>query len=209
MTGRRREPPGTLCSAAVAGAAWTPERGDLALDTATGRVGVVVAIPEDTGANVYHLRPSRGGADWVARPGTLQPYLDPADGGLDLRAQRLATQSIAMLRAETLAAELYVVHAIAADVHELQSGRAAVSVYCGLLVYTDGTSFRWTSPERSRSGTTLLTSAAQVPLAAELLAENYKVLLSRDGIDVLCSGLPLQGDVLPIHLREVLDAAPV
>ncbi|WP_371782542.1 hypothetical protein [Streptosporangium subroseum] len=121
----------------------------------------------------------------------------------------MTTQSIAMLRAETLAAELYIVHAITADVHELQSGKAVVSVYCGLLVYTDGESFRWTSPERSRSGTALLTSAAQVPTAAELLAEHFKIMLGRDGIDLLRSGLPMLGDVLPVHLREVLDAAPV
>ncbi|MEV6861427.1 hypothetical protein AB0M44_10540 [Streptosporangium subroseum] len=112
-------------------------------------------------------------------------------------------------RAEELAAELYIVHAIATDVHELQSGKAAVSVYCGLLVYTDGESFRWTSPTRSSSGGTLLTSAAQVPTAAELLAEHYKILLGRDGIDVLRNGLPLLGDVLPAYLREVLDAAPI
>jgi hypothetical protein len=110
-----------------------------------------------------------------------------------------------------LAATLRLDYGISADVHELRSGKAAVSVYCGLLVYADGVSFRWTSPARSHSGSTLLTAAAQVPMAAQRLAEHYKVLLGRDGIDVVRSGLPLLGDVLPAYLRETRarDAAPI
>jgi hypothetical protein len=132
----------------------------------------------------------------------------PALAAVPTRPHEQSPAIPAMRRAKDLAAELYIVHAIPADVHELQSGKAAVSVYCGLLVYTDGESFRWTSPTRHRSGA-LLISAVQAPAAAELLAEHYKILLSRDGIDLLRSELPLLGDVLPIHLREVLDAAPV
>lgn len=47
------------------------QRGDLAHDTATGRTGVVVALPEDVGASVCHLRPEGGGHDWAARPADL------------------------------------------------------------------------------------------------------------------------------------------
>lgn len=57
---------------------------------------------------------------------------------------------------------LYVVHTITADIHELESDKTIMSVCCEPPVYTDDTSFRWTSPARSRSGTALLTSAAQV-----------------------------------------------
>jgi hypothetical protein len=135
--------------------------------------------------------------------------LTPALAAVLTRTHERSPVMSAVRRAQELAAELYIVYGISADVHELRSGKAAVSVYCGLLVYTDGESFRWTSPARSRSGSTLLTSATQVSTAAGQLAEHYKVLLGRDGIDVLHSGLPLLGDVLPVHLREVLDAAPV
>lgn len=47
------------------------QRGDLAHDTATGRTGVIVALPEDVGASVCHLRPEGGGHDWAARPADL------------------------------------------------------------------------------------------------------------------------------------------
>ncbi|WP_371780817.1 hypothetical protein [Streptosporangium subroseum] len=133
----------------------------------------------------------------------------PALAAVSTRPHEQPSTAPSLRRAEELAAELYSIHAIAADVHELESGKAVVSVYYGLLIYADGEFFRWTSPARSRSGTALLISAAQVPTAAERVAEHYKVLLGRDGIDVLRSGLPLLGDVLPVHLREVLDAAPV
>lgn len=48
---------------------WTPRLGDLALDSATDSVGVVVDIPTD-GGFAYHLRPPGGGGEWTA----------PADG---------------------------------------------------------------------------------------------------------------------------------
>ncbi len=51
-----------------------PRRGDLAHDAATGRAGVVIALPEDTGAPVFHLRPDGGaGEDWTAKRGSLTP----------------------------------------------------------------------------------------------------------------------------------------
>ncbi|MCF2532503.1 hypothetical protein [Yinghuangia soli] len=53
-------------------ATWLPRRGDLAYDTALQRIGVVIAIPEDTGADLYHLRPEVGG-DWAASAANLSP----------------------------------------------------------------------------------------------------------------------------------------
>ncbi|UGQ14691.1 hypothetical protein LO772_14560 [Yinghuangia sp. ASG 101] len=50
---------------------WVPNRGDLAHDTATGRIGVVVATPEDAGGDIHHLRPEGGGTDWTARAADL------------------------------------------------------------------------------------------------------------------------------------------
>ncbi|MGW1147970.1 hypothetical protein ACWD6I_23635 [Streptomyces sp. NPDC002454] len=55
--------------------AWPPERGDLAYDERSGRTGVVVALPEDTGAGVYHLCPEGGGNEWPA----LLTHLHPGD----------------------------------------------------------------------------------------------------------------------------------
>ncbi len=69
---------------ADAAAGWTHLRGDLVQDTKTGRLGVVVALPEDTGAPVYHLRPEGGGDDWTAAPGALQPHPGEAPDGLTL-----------------------------------------------------------------------------------------------------------------------------
>lgn len=55
---------------------WTPERGDLVLDTVCGRIGVVVALPEDSNTDLYHLRPPDGGEDWVAGLNNLEPRPD-------------------------------------------------------------------------------------------------------------------------------------
>lgn len=59
---------------------WTPRLGDLALDSATGNVGVVVDIPGD-GGFAYHLRPPGGGGEWTASAdgSTLRPVADAAD----------------------------------------------------------------------------------------------------------------------------------
>ncbi|MCB5167982.1 hypothetical protein LG634_24535 [Streptomyces bambusae] len=48
-----------------------PQRGDLATDTSTGRTGVIVSLPEDSGTQVFHLRPEGGGPDWSAHAESL------------------------------------------------------------------------------------------------------------------------------------------
>ncbi|MER7688231.1 hypothetical protein [Streptomyces sp. NPDC097610] len=60
---------------------WTPLLGDLAHDSAVRRTGVVVALPEDTGANVYHLCPEGGGDPWPALRDNLAPRTDDAKDG--------------------------------------------------------------------------------------------------------------------------------
>ncbi|MFD7862240.1 hypothetical protein [Streptomyces sp. NPDC059783] len=61
---------------------WAPLRGDLAHDGAARRTGVVVALPEDTGTNVYHLCPEGGGDPWPALRDHLAPRTDDAEDGL-------------------------------------------------------------------------------------------------------------------------------
>ncbi|MET8699152.1 hypothetical protein ABZW10_09815 [Kitasatospora sp. NPDC004723] len=55
---------------------WTPRLGDLAHDTATGAVGVVVDVPGE-GVYSYHLRPEDAGCEkeWTAPKdgSTLRP----------------------------------------------------------------------------------------------------------------------------------------
>ncbi|WP_329155901.1 hypothetical protein OIU91_41550 (plasmid) [Streptomyces sp. NBC_01456] len=63
---------------------WTPLRGDLAHDSSASRTGVVVALPEDIGANVYHLCPEGGGDPWPALRDNLTPSSDGAEDGLFL-----------------------------------------------------------------------------------------------------------------------------
>ncbi|MFD4830435.1 hypothetical protein ACFWPV_11350 [Streptomyces uncialis] len=61
--------------------AWTPQRGDLAHDGRSGRTGVVVSLPEDTGTDTYHLCDFGGGDEWsVLRAHLVQP--DEAHGTL-------------------------------------------------------------------------------------------------------------------------------
>ncbi|WHM37444.1 hypothetical protein [Streptomyces sp. BPTC-684] len=79
MTVRRRTAQQSAQRREVADAGWIPRRGDLAYDKATDRTGVIVALPEDTGAPVYHLRPRRGGDGWPARLDDLQPRGDTID----------------------------------------------------------------------------------------------------------------------------------
>ncbi|MER5648484.1 hypothetical protein [Streptosporangium sp. NPDC002524] len=104
--------------------------------------------------------------------------------------------SPALRRAGDLAAVLCDVHGIEADVHELRSGNAIVSVFLGLLAYTDGEEFWWTSPELNRAGSPLLSSAPTLPLAAEQLAGHYAILRARPATGVLGSELPLLADAL-------------
>ncbi|MFF3442811.1 hypothetical protein [Streptosporangium sp. NPDC002721] len=102
----------------------------------------------------------------------------------------------ALRRAEDLAAVLDDVYGIKADVHELRSGNAIVSVFLGLLAYTDGERFWWTGPELSDSGAPLLSSELTLPLAAEQLAEHHTILRARPATSVLESELPLLADAL-------------
>ncbi|MEU4533847.1 hypothetical protein AB0G15_03165 [Streptosporangium sp. NPDC023825] len=108
----------------------------------------------------------------------------------------------AVRHAEDLAAALAEVHHIDADVHELVSGNAIVSVHYGLLAYTDGERFWWTGPELSDVGSPLLSSALTLLAAAEQLAEHHAVLRARDAADVLRAGSPLLADVI---LAEHVD----
>jgi hypothetical protein len=63
---------------------WTPQRGDPVNDSAAGRAGVVVAVPEDTGTKSYHLCPAGGGDQWPALRIHLVPCAEEADDGLIL-----------------------------------------------------------------------------------------------------------------------------
>ncbi|WP_326829105.1 hypothetical protein OIE13_31475 [Streptosporangium sp. NBC_01810] len=110
-------------------------------------------------------------------------------------APSTTTPSPARLRAEELAAELNRAHGIKADVHELRSSNAIISVYYGLLAYSDGENFWWTSPELD-SGHHLLSAAVDPAAAAERLAEHYEILRARPLTTVLGSELPLLADVI-------------
>ncbi len=104
--------------------------------------------------------------------------------------------------AEDLAAVLAEIHHIRADVHELASGNAIVSVHYGLLAYTDGERFWWTGPQLSDAGSPLLSSALTLPAAAEQLAEHHAILRAGNAADVLRGGSPLLADVI---LAEHVD----
>ena len=104
--------------------------------------------------------------------------------------------------AQDLAAVLAEVHHIRADVHELASGNAIVSVHYGLLAYTDGERFWWTSPELNHAGSPLLSSELTLLAAARQLAEHHAILRAKDAADVVRNGLPLLADVI---LAEHVD----
>ena len=108
-----------------------------------------------------------------------------------------AEQPTAVRLAEKLAAILDDVYGISADVHPLASGNAIVSLYLGLLAYTDGENFWWTSPELSNSTSPLLSSALTLPVAAAQLAEHYRVLRARPAASLLEGELPLLADMIP------------
>ncbi|MFJ5101879.1 hypothetical protein [Streptomyces sp. NPDC088554] len=55
---------------------WAPDRGDLVYDTSRRRIGVVVALPEDTATSIYQLVPESGGTDWTAPLGCLTQHHD-------------------------------------------------------------------------------------------------------------------------------------
>ncbi|WP_326646457.1 hypothetical protein OG884_17705 [Streptosporangium sp. NBC_01755] len=98
--------------------------------------------------------------------------------------------------AQDLAAVLAEVHHIHADVHQLVSGNALVSLHHGLLAYTDGESFWWTSPELNHAGSPLLSSTPTLLAAAGQLAEHHAILSAREATDVVRNGLPLLADVI-------------
>ncbi|MEV4532138.1 hypothetical protein [Streptosporangium sp. NPDC049304] len=108
-----------------------------------------------------------------------------------------AAPSAAVQLAEKLAAILDNVYGISTDVHPLASGNAIVSVFLGLLAYTDGENFWWTSPELSHSNPPLLSSALRLPVAAAQLAEHHRILRARPATSLLESELPLLADVIP------------
>jgi hypothetical protein len=58
---------------------WPPDRGDLAYDTRKRCLGVVVALPEDTGTTTYQLRPEGGGDGWTAPLTRLTPPAPPPE----------------------------------------------------------------------------------------------------------------------------------
>lgn len=86
MTEGRRTPQSVQRRRALADAAagWAPDRGDLAYDTERRCPGVVVALPEDTGTTVYHLRPEGGGDGWTAPLIRLKVHTEPTDNDLTL-----------------------------------------------------------------------------------------------------------------------------
>ncbi|MDF4254515.1 hypothetical protein [Streptomyces sp. WMMB303] len=63
---------------------WEPKRGELAYDTRSDRLGVVVAVPKDTGTRLYHLSPEGGGETWTARSEALRPHPGAAEDGTTL-----------------------------------------------------------------------------------------------------------------------------
>lgn len=110
-------------------------------------------------------------------------------------AQAAAQRFAARRRAEELAAAL-ARHDISADVHKLASGRAAVSIYYGLVAVTDGEEFRWTCPKLSRRGRPIPVAEATMAAAVDRLVHDYRILRSRPLTDVLGRELPLLADVL-------------
>ncbi|MER5644948.1 hypothetical protein [Streptosporangium sp. NPDC002524] len=102
-------------------------------------------------------------------------------GGVSPSRTRVAapsadTESRAVARATDLTVVLGEVYGISADVHTLRSGNAVVSLYHGLLAYTDGERFWWTGPRLSDSGAPALSSELTLPVAAEQLAKHYAIL---------------------------------
>ncbi|GAA3000484.1 hypothetical protein [Streptosporangium longisporum] len=110
-------------------------------------------------------------------------------------AQAAAQRFAARRRAEELSIEL-ARHGISADVHELASGRAAVSIYYGLVAFTDGQEIRWTSPKPSRRGRPVDVAEATMAAAVDRLVHDYRILRSRPLNDMLGRELPLLADVL-------------
>ncbi|WP_030905609.1 hypothetical protein [Streptosporangium amethystogenes] len=134
--------------------------------------------------------PERGDAPTGWRGGS--PAARTIAATLSTAAERLSP----VQHAEDLAALLADVHGIVADVHEFTSGNAIVSVHYGLLAYTDGESFWWTSPELNHAGAPILSSVLTLAEAATQLAEHHAILSAREATDVVRGGLPLLADVI-------------
>ncbi|MFI6886732.1 hypothetical protein [Streptosporangium canum] len=128
-------------------------------------------------------------------PNAIAITLPPASPQTEVAAQ---TQLSAVHRAQVLALML-ASHDIVADVHQLTSGRALVSVCRGLLIYVDDESFWWTSPDSSQRGGPLLTYATQPASAAGRIAQHYAMLRTLPADELLDSRLPLLTDVLLAH----------
>ncbi|MGC5014816.1 hypothetical protein ACLQ2R_28965 [Streptosporangium sp. DT93] len=127
------------------------------------------------------------------RGGGLPSHAHAAAPSIPMRDE--AHRPAALGRAEELVAAL-ARHDIAADVHELASGRVAVSVYYGLVVHTDGEEFRWTCPGLTSQDSLRAVLETTTTVATERLVEHYRILRARPLTDVLGSELPLLADVI-------------
>ncbi|WP_436758067.1 hypothetical protein [Streptosporangium sp. V21-05] len=109
------------------------------------------------------------------------------------------TESEAVARAKELTLVLGEVYGISADVHTLRSGNAVVSIYHGLLAYTDGERFWWTGPRPGDSGAPVLSPELTLPAAAEQLAGHYAILRGRS----LTTVPPLADELMTDHAGPV------
>lgn len=132
--------------------------------------------------------PPRG--DPMSRRGGVSPSQTCA------AAPSADTESGAAAWAKDLTLVLSEVYGISADVHTLRSGNAIVSLYHGLLAYTDGERFWWTGPRPSTSGAPVLSSELTLPAAAEQLAGHYAILRGRSLTAVPRGELPPLADEL-------------
>ncbi|MEU4830311.1 hypothetical protein [Streptosporangium sp. NPDC023615] len=138
-------------------------------------------------------RRREGDTPMSGRGGVLPSHANAAAPSTTVRDE--ARRFAALRRAEELTVAL-ARHGISADVHELASGRAAVSVYYGLVACTDDEEFRWTSPELSRRGGPGPVSETTTVRAVERLVHDHRILRARQLTDVLGSELPLLADVI-------------
>ncbi|MFF3437744.1 hypothetical protein [Streptosporangium sp. NPDC002721] len=136
----------------------------------------------------------------------IPPRGDPMSGrgGVSPSRTRAAapstdTESRAVARATELTLVLSEVYGISADVHTLRSGNAVVSLYRGLLAYTDGERFWWTGPGPSDSGAPVLSSELTLPAAAEQLAGHHAILRGRS----LTAVPPLADELMTDHAGPV------
>ncbi|MGC5009834.1 hypothetical protein ACLQ2R_03615 [Streptosporangium sp. DT93] len=139
--------------------------------------------------------PPQGETPISRRGDGLPSHAHAAAPSTTATTQEAAHRPAALRRAEELAAAL-ARHDIPTDVHELASGRAAISIYYGLIAYTDGQEIHWTSPKPSRRGRPAPATETTTAAAAERLVHDYRILRARPLTDVLGCELPLLADVL-------------